>query len=224
MVKETDSRIARMLTAIEEDYRFARRLTGLAQPGEKTLLALAEVPRARFVSAAQEAFAGENRPLPIGEGQTISQPFIVALMTDLLQPKGTDRILEIGTGSGYQAAILSRLVHQVYTVEIIPALAETAKARLSALGYHNVHVYHSDGRSGWPQEAPYDGIIVTAAAAAVPPPLIAQLKPGGRLVIPVRQAARGEQLLLLEKDAAGAVTTREVLPVAFVPLTGGSGW
>ncbi len=218
--KPFSPQVRQLLAAIEADYHYCSRLTGLTAPGERTLLALAEVPREKFVSAAQRSFACDNRPLPIGSGQTISQPFIVALMTDLLQPQKTDRILEIGTGSGYQAAILSRLVDHVYSLEIIDELAEKAKARLLSLDYRNVTVRLGDGRLGWPEHAPYDGIIVTATAAEIPPPLIAQLRAGGRMVAPVRRLEFGEQLLLLKKDAAGAVRTREVLPVAFVPLTG----
>jgi protein-L-isoaspartate(D-aspartate) O-methyltransferase len=221
--KPYSPQVRQLLATIEADYLYCSRMTGLAAPGERTLFALAEVPREKFVSAAQRPFACDNRPLPIGSGQTISQPFIVALMTDLLRPQRTDRILEIGTGSGYQAAILSRLVQHVYSMEIIEELAEKAKARLFSLGYRNVTVGTGDGRLGWPEHAPYEGIIITATAGEIPPPLLAQLKPGGRVVAPVRRWETGEQLLLLEKDAAGAVSTREVLPVAFVPLTGGSG-
>ena len=163
-----------------------------------------------------------NRPLPIERGQTISQPFIVALMTDLLQPSPEDVILEIGTGSGYQAAILSRLVRQIYSLEIIPALAREAAQRLRRLGYENIEIRTGDGHLGWPEHAPFDGIIVTAGAPAIPPLLIEQLKPRSRLVIPVRQDLLGQVLMLVEKDQDGRVSNREVLPVAFVPLTGGT--
>jgi protein-L-isoaspartate(D-aspartate) O-methyltransferase len=158
--------------------------------------------------------------LPIGYGQTISQPYIVALMTDLLKVNSGDVVLELGTGSGYQAAILSGLVKRVYTIEIIEPLARQAKSRLARLGYGNVTTRLGDGYYGWPEYAPFDGIIVTAAASHVPPPLIEQLKPGGRMVIPVGDRFFTQQLLLVEKTADGQITTRQVLPVRFVPLTG----
>ncbi len=179
---------------------------------------MAEVPRERFVPAHLRHAAYDNAPLPIGEGQTISQPFMVALMTDLLQLEPDAVVLEIGTGSGYQAALLSRLVRQVYSIERVPQLAADAVTRLAELGYDNVEVRQGDGYAGWPEHAPYDGIIVTAAAQHVPPPLKEQLKPGGRLVIPVGEPYFGQELLLLTKDATGNISTRHVLPVAFVPL------
>jgi protein-L-isoaspartate(D-aspartate) O-methyltransferase len=181
--------------------------------------ALAAVPRERFVPESYRAFAFANGPLPIGHGQTISQPYIVALMTDLLAPRPDSVILEVGTGSGYQAAVLARIVRQVYSVEVVSALAEAARERLAALGCRNVEVRHADGHDGWPEHAPYDGIVVTAAAPAVPPPLIEQLKPDGRLVIPVGLTGDIQQLHLIKKHADGGTDDRYVLPVAFVPLT-----
>ncbi|MEX2150473.1 MAG: protein-L-isoaspartate(D-aspartate) O-methyltransferase [Steroidobacteraceae bacterium] len=194
--------------------------TGRARFSARVMKAMDAVPRHRFVPTGSVANAYENRPLAIGHGQTISQPYIVALMTELLEPKSGDVMLEVGTGSGYQAAVLSRLVTRVQTIEIIAPLADSATARLRELGYDNVQVKSGDGYYGWPDHAPYDGIIVTAAANSIPPPLIAQLKPGGRMVIPVGAPFHTQDLILLRKDPDGKVTTTSVLPVAFVPLTG----
>jgi protein-L-isoaspartate(D-aspartate) O-methyltransferase len=194
--------------------------TGHARFSARVMNALDSVPRHRFVPPGSVANAYENRPLAIGHGQTISQPYIVALMTELLVPKSGDIMLEVGAGSGYQAAVLSRLVASVYTIEIIAPLADSATARLRELGFDNVQVKSGDGYYGWPEHAPYDGIIVTAAANSIPPPLIAQLKPGGRMVIPVGAPFHTQDLILLRKDPTGKVTTTSVLPVAFVPLTG----
>jgi protein-L-isoaspartate(D-aspartate) O-methyltransferase len=196
-----------------------RQETGRANLSERVMNAMATVPRHRFVPADQEIHAYSNRPLPIGNGQTISQPFIVALMTDLLDLKPGDRVLEIGTGWGYQAAVLGELAREVYTLEIVEALAREAAARLAALGHRNVTARSGDGYAGWPEHAPFDSIIVTAAAPAVPPALIAQLKPGGKLVIPVGAQWSGQDLLVIEKDTRGKITTRSVLAVRFVPLT-----
>ncbi|MGE0080110.1 MAG: protein-L-isoaspartate(D-aspartate) O-methyltransferase [Thiohalomonadaceae bacterium] len=207
-----------MLRDIETEARLAAGYTGRETLDARVLAAMAEVPRDRFVPAHLRHAAYDNAPLPIGEGQTISQPFMVALMTDLLSLGPDAVVLEIGTGSGYQAAVLSRLVRQVYSIERIPQLATDAAARLAELGYANVEVRQGDGYGGWPEHAPYDGIIVTAAAQHMPPPLLEQLKPGGRLVIPVGEPYFGQELLLLSKDEAGNVSTRHVLPVAFVPL------
>jgi protein-L-isoaspartate(D-aspartate) O-methyltransferase len=184
------------------------------------LQAMARVPRHELVPRDQRDFAYENRPLPIGHGQTISQPYIVAVMTDLLKPASTDRVLEIGTGSGYQAAILAELVDRVFTIEIIEPLGKLAGRNLEKLGYRNIEVRIGDGYYGWKEQAPFDAIVVTAAASHVPPPLIEQLKPGGRMVIPVGTRFMVQQLVLVEKDAGGEVTTRQILPVRFVPLTG----
>jgi protein-L-isoaspartate(D-aspartate) O-methyltransferase len=185
------------------------------------LEAMRRVPRHAFVPAAQREFAYDNRPLPIGYGQTISQPYIVALMTDLLRLVPPARALEIGTGSGYQAAVLAEQGHQVYTIEIVPGLAKPAVKRLADLGYDAVHVRQGDGYYGWPDAAPFDGIVVTAAAPQIPPPLIEQLKPGGRMVIPLGAAFMVQQLMLIEKLADGSIRTQALLPVAFVPLVGG---
>jgi len=181
-------------------------------------LAMLETPRHLFVPEAIRAHAYEDRPLPIGHGATISQPFIVALMTDLLQAEPADVVLEVGTGSGYQAAVLSRLVRQVYSIEIIPQLAEQAGGRLRALGYDNVEVRAGDGYAGWPEHAPFDGIVVTAGATHVPQPLVSQLKPGGRMVIPVGAGSGGQDLTVVTKDRAGRVRIEPGLPVRFVPL------
>jgi len=186
---------------------------------ERVLAAMNKVPRHRFVPADQERYAYDNRPLPIGNGQTISQPFIVGLMTDLLDLKPGHKVLEIGTGCGYQAAVLGELAREVYTIEIVEPLAKEAAARLAALGYRNVTARSGDGYLGWPQHAPFDAIMVTAAAPDVPPALVEQLKPGGRLVIPVGPQFMGQDLLLIEKDLNGKTTTRNVLAVRFVPLT-----
>jgi len=186
----------------------------------KVLKAIETVPRHEFVPEKQREFAYENRPLPIGHGQTISQPYIVAIMTDLLDLKADDHVLEIGTGSGYQAAILATLVNEVKTIEIIEPLGKTASARLDDLGFKNVEVRIGDGYYGWKEDAPFEAIIVTAAASHIPPPLIKQLKPGGRMIIPVGSRFMTQELLMVEKNVEGEVTTRQILPVIFVPLTG----
>lgn len=180
---------------------------------------MARVPRHLFVPPALQRYAYDDRPLPIGHGQTISQPFIVALMTDLLRPRKGDRVLEIGTGSGYQAAVLAELVQSVYTIEIVEPLALEARERLARLGYRNVEVRAGDGYKGWEERAPFDAIMVTAGAEEVPPPLIRQLKPGGRMVIPVGPAQSIQHLTLIEKQADGSILTRRVAPVRFVPFT-----
>jgi protein-L-isoaspartate(D-aspartate) O-methyltransferase len=187
---------------------------------ERVMEAMAAVPREAFVPEGLVYRAFHNGPLPIGHGQTISQPFIVALMTDLLDTEPDDTILEVGTGSGYQAAILGRLVKQVYSLEIIPELAAEAALRLEALGCANVKVRCTDGYAGLPEHAPYDGIIVTAAAPHVPPDLVEQLKPGARLVIPVGRQGWSQDLRVLEKREDGGISEWDVLSVAFVPLTG----
>ncbi len=178
------------------------------------------VPRHEFVPEDVRESAYADRPLPIGYGQTISQPFIVALMTDLLQVEPHHVVLEVGTGSGYQAAILASLAHQVYTIEIVPPLANTAAERLQRLGYANVATRQGDGYYGWEGAAPFDGIIVTAAATHIPQPLLDQLKPGRRLVIPIGEPHGHQELMVVEKGDDGAIDTRRVLGVAFVPLTG----
>jgi protein-L-isoaspartate(D-aspartate) O-methyltransferase len=186
----------------------------------EVLQTMSLVPRHEFVPEHVRREAYADRPLPIGNGQTISQPFIVALMTDLLQIKPNDVVLEIGTGSGYQAAILAHLVREVHTIEIVPPLAEAAAKRLRRLGYANVTARLGDGYYGWQAAAPFDAIIVTAAASHIPPPLIQQLKPGGRMVIPVGAPFAFQHLVLVELDGERKVKTRQLLPVQFVPLTG----
>ncbi|PWG03789.1 protein-L-isoaspartate O-methyltransferase [Sphingosinicella humi] len=202
---------------VESIRGYARSMGEKADP--QVLAAMRTVPRHRFVPDAQRSDAYRDRPLPIGEGQTISQPTIVAMMTHLLKPDPGDVMLEVGTGSGYQAAVLSRLVDHVYSIEIVEALARTSAKRLAALGYDNVTVRHGDGYAGWPQHGPFDGIIVTAGAKHVPPPLVEQLKPGGRMVIPVGRSLGTQELRLIVKDGKGRVTSRTITPVRFVPLT-----
>ncbi|OHC70196.1 MAG: protein-L-isoaspartate O-methyltransferase [Rhodocyclales bacterium GWA2_65_20] len=186
----------------------------------RVLDTLGRVPRHEFVPAQLRADAYRNRPLPIGHGQTISQPYIVAAMTDLLQVRPGAAVLEIGTGSGYQAAVLAEMGCNVYSIEIVAPLAEAAAARLQRLGYQRVATRTGDGYHGWPERGPFDAIVVTAAADHVPPPLVRQLKPGGRMVIPVGPPFQTQQLMLVEKHADGTVATRQLMPVAFVPLTG----
>ncbi|MGR9116285.1 MAG: protein-L-isoaspartate(D-aspartate) O-methyltransferase [Gammaproteobacteria bacterium] len=187
---------------------------------ERVFDAMLKVPRHEFVPEDRRAVAYENRPLSIGYGQTISQPYIVAIMTDLLKLEKGDRVLEIGTGSAYQAAILAELVDSIFTIEIIEGLGREASARLKRLGYDNVQTRIGDGYYGWSSEAPFDAIIVTAASSHIPPPLIKQLKPGGRMIIPVGSRFMVQHLVLVSKDADKKVTTRQILPVSFVPLTG----
>jgi protein-L-isoaspartate(D-aspartate) O-methyltransferase len=184
-----------------------------------TLAALRKVPRHEFVPAEARADAYADRPLPIGHGQTISQPYIVAHMTELAGLKPGDKALEIGTGSGYQAAVLAEITTNVFTIEIIEPLATRARERLQRLGYRSVRVKFADGYFGWPEHAPFDAIVVTAAADHVPPPLVEQLKPGGRIVIPLGSAFFSQMLVVIEKDATGKLTTRQIEPVVFVPLT-----
>jgi protein-L-isoaspartate(D-aspartate) O-methyltransferase len=220
MLEDRYLRLARLLDEIRAAARATANYTGRAAFSERVMQALGEVPRDEFVPPELGYAAWANRPLPIGLGQTISQPYIVALMTDLIDPEPDDTVLEIGTGSGYQAAVLAGLVKQVYTMDIVEPLASGAAARLRRLGYDNVEVRSGNGRLGWPEHAPYDAILVAAATAGVPPALIAQMKPGGRLVIPVGHARESQELLVLGKDAQGRVHQRSVLPVVFVPLTG----
>ena len=210
---------ARMVVEIAAMARETGAETGRPRFGDAVMAAMGKVPRHRFVPFLQQIFAYDNRPLPIGEGQTISQPYIVALMTDLLDLKSGDTVLEVGTGSGYQAAVLAELATKVYTIEIVEPLGKRAMRLLRELGYRNVEVRNGDGYGGWPEAAPFDSIIVTAAPAEVPRPLIDQLKPGGRMVIPVGGSSGVQQLLLLEKRPDGTATTKRTLPVRFVPLT-----
>ncbi len=194
---------------------------GISALAPRVLTAMASVPRHEFVPAKLRPLAYRNRPLPIGYSQTISQPYIVAVMTELLQLSPDDTVLEIGTGSGYQAAILSRLARRVSSMEIIEPLGREARSRLAALGYGNVEVLIGDGYYGWPGQPTFDAIMVTAAASHIPPPLVRQLKAGGRMVIPVGSKFMVQQLVVVEKAEDGTVSSRQVLPVQFVPLTGG---
>ena len=209
----------RLANEIAQDMRMTASETGRPALDARVMNAMRTTKRHLFVPENLRSAAYANRPLPIGHGQTISQPYIVALMTDLLRVKSTDVVLEVGTGSGYQAAVLSPLVKHVHTVEIIEPLAKQATARLKSLGYRNVTVRHADGYNGLKEAAPFDAIIVTAAATHIPPPLIQQLKPGGRMIIPVGGPFATQSLMLVEKTPDGKVRTRSVLPVVFVPLT-----
>ena len=211
----------RMVAEIEATQREVAAETGQSRLDRGVLAAMLAVPRHLFVRPQDRDAAYDNRPLPIGHGQTISQPYIVALMTDLLRVRPGDRIFELGTGSGYQAAILARLQADVYSVEIVPPLGAQAAEALAGAGFAKVHVKVADGYHGWPEHAPFDAIIVTAAASHVPPPLIRQLKPGGRMVIPVGTGFLTQHLMLVDKAQDGSVTTRQILPVRFVPLVGG---
>jgi protein-L-isoaspartate(D-aspartate) O-methyltransferase len=210
-----------LLEQIDEDFAFTRVQTGLGQFDPRIRDAMATVPRHLFVPPSEEPLAYINHALPIGYDQTISQPYVVALMTALLEPQPDHIVLEVGTGSGYQAAVLSLLIKQLYSIEVVPELAEQAAERLHRLGYDNVEVRAGDGALGWPEHAPYDGIIVTAAGTEVPEALTQQLKPGGRLVIPVG-GSWGQDLQIVRKREDGTIETRSIIPVAFVPLTGGS--
>ena len=214
------TRRAALVDEIAGDVRMTARYLGRDRLDTRVLEAIETVPRHEFVPGEQRRFAYDNRPLPIGYGQTISQPYIVAIMTELIEPGATDVILEVGTGSGYQAAVLAELVETVCTIEIIPELAQRARRDLTRLGYRNIRAREGDGYYGWPECGPFDGIVVTAGASHVPPPLIEQLKPGGKLVIPVGSRFLVQQLVLVDKDENGEVTTRQILPVRFVPLTG----
>lgn len=211
--------IRAMLRDIEQEVAYTRSEIGKDALDPRVMAALARVPRERFIPEPLRYSAFDNSPVPIGHGQTISQPYIVALMTDLLEPKPESVILEVGTGSGYQAAVLGELVRQVFSIEIIGALAESAGDRLRKMGYGNVTVKHGDGWHGWPEHGPFDGILVAAAAPEIPLPLIAQLKPGARMVIPVGEAGAVQELKLIEKRPDGSFDTRHILLVAFVPLT-----
>ena len=212
------ARRARMVAEIAALARENGSETGRPSFSETVMAVMARVPRHRFVPPLQQAFAYENRALPIGEAQTISQPFLVALMTDLLDPKPRDAVLEVGTGSGYQAAVLAELVATVDTIEIVEPLGRRAMQLLNELGYRNIHVRIGDGYNGWPEAAPFDSIVVTAASKEIPMPLVDQLKHGGRMVIP-SGASDTQHLLLVKKRSDGTTTTRRTLPVRFVPFT-----
>jgi protein-L-isoaspartate(D-aspartate) O-methyltransferase len=210
---------AQLIRSIEQDVRDTSAYLDKDSLDPRVMQAMVRVPRHEFVPASERRYAYENRPLPIGYGQTISQPYIVAIMTDLLKLEPGDRVLEIGTGSGYQAAVLAELVQQVYSIEIIGDLARRARSVLDRMGYEQVRTRVGDGYYGWPGQAPFDAIMVTAAADHVPPPLIRQLKPGGRMLIPVGSRFMTQQLVLVTKGDDG-IKTRLLLPVRFVPLTG----
>ncbi len=211
----------RMVDEIARMARDTGAQTGRAVFHPRVMAAMEKVPRHRFVPAAAERNSYDNRPLAIGLGQTISQPYIVALMSDLMDLVPSDRVLEIGTGSGYQAAVLAELSQAVFTIEIVEALGREAAARLKTLGYGNVRVRIGDGHRGWPSEAPFDAIMVTAAARELPTALLDQLKPGGRLVIPIGERDGAQTLYVYSKSIDGKVTPRQVLAVRFVPMTGG---
>ncbi len=215
-----DADYERLRAELVEEVRAYAGYAGDEPFSDEVLAVLGRVERHRFVPPEEARYAYENRPLRIGHGQTISQPYIVALMTDLLEPEAGDVVLEVGTGSGYQAAVAAELVDHVYSIEIIEGLATSAAERLRRLGYDNVTTKLGDGYYGWEEHAPYDAIIVTAAASHVPPPLIEQLKPGGRMVIPVGARFMTQLLLLLEKGEDGEIVTRQIGAVRFVPLTG----
>jgi len=206
-----------MVNDIAKDRAFGRDPV----ENEAVLAAMRTVPRHALVPDNLKSRAYTDSPLPIGYGQTISQPYIVALMTDLIEPEKDDVILEVGTGSGYQAAVLSRIVEKVYTIEIVPALAKSATKDLEALGYDNIETKQGDGYFGWEEHAPYDGIVVTAAASHIPPPLIEQLKPGAKMVIPVGPPLQVQQLMIVGKKEDGTTVKRSLMPVRFVPLTRG---
>jgi protein-L-isoaspartate(D-aspartate) O-methyltransferase len=209
-----------MVKEIEASVQRSADYTGRSELSARVMAAMGKVPREEFVLPAHRQNAYRNTPLPIAAGQTISQPLIVALMTDFLDPQPSDVVLEVGTGSGYQAAVLAELVEHVYTVEIHPQLADGAAQVLSRLGYTNVTVRAGDGYAGWVEHAPFDGIIVTAAPDHIPAPLLQQLKPGGKLIIPVGTEHGFQELWLVQVSESGEMSKRSVLPVRFVPLTG----
>ena len=218
MADQRSERLRRMLGDIGNEVALTSQLIGKSALDARVMSAMAQVPRDAFVPKALRHAAYVNGPLPIGHGQTISQPYIVALMTDLIAPAPAHRVLEIGTGSGYQTAVLSLLCQQVYSIDRVAALSSAATARLEALGYHNVATRVGNGYRGWPDQAPFDGIIVTAAARSIPSALIEQLKPGGRMAIPVGAPHGPQDLMLVAKDEAGQVDSHAVLSVAFVPM------
>ncbi|WP_455234646.1 protein-L-isoaspartate(D-aspartate) O-methyltransferase [Thiogranum longum] len=210
--------LQRMIADIEREVEYTRSMIGRDRLDPRVMSVMSKVPRDKFVPQELKLAAFDNGPLPIGHGQTISQPYIVALMTDLLELEPDHTVLEIGTGSGYQTAVLSLLCKQVYTVEVVSELSESAAALLRQLNYNNIETRIGNGYEGWSEHAPYDGIIVTAAATHIPRALIDQLKPGGRMVIPVGLPYSYQELMLVEKDAQGETRTRSILGVAFVPL------
>jgi protein-L-isoaspartate(D-aspartate) O-methyltransferase len=212
---------SRMVAEVDATYAETRGETGLGSMSPQVRAALGKVERHRLVPPGQVPLAYRNQPLPIGSGQTISQPYIVALSTDLIAPQPEHVVLDVGTGSGYQAAVLAEIVKQVYSIELIEPLGRTAARKLAELGYRNVEVRIGDGYQGWPEKAPFDGIIVTAAAPEVPPALVEQLKPGGRMVIPVGGEGQIQYLKVITRRADGGYDERRVLAVRFVPLVPG---
>ena len=212
---------ARLVAEIDQMYAETRAETGLAAMAPRVRAAIGKVERHRLIPQDQAHLAYRNHPLPIGHSQTISQPYIVALSSDLLAPEPAHVVLEVGTGSGYQAAVLAEIVKQVYTIEIVEPLGRAAESRLAALGYKNIEVRIGDGYKGWPEKGPFDGIVVTAAAPRVPQALVDQLKPGGRMVIPIGERWEVQQLLLITRKADGTLQQKNVLPVRFVPLVPG---
>ncbi|MFV1950375.1 MAG: protein-L-isoaspartate(D-aspartate) O-methyltransferase [Nitrospinota bacterium] len=210
----------RMIKEIETDMKSISGMLGKRTLDRQVIKVMSGVHRHEFVEPGLRSYAYLNRPLPIGYGQTISQPFIVALMTDLLKMDNDDVVLEIGAGSGYQAAVLAGIARKVYTIEIIKELGEKAKKRLQRLGYKNIEVLIADGYYGWKEHAPFDSIIVTAAAGHVPLPLLRQLKAGGRIVIPIGGVYDVQMLMVITKDLSGKMKTRQIIPVRFVPMTG----
>jgi protein-L-isoaspartate(D-aspartate) O-methyltransferase len=209
---------AGMVAEVEATYAETRGLTGFAQMSPPVRAALGKVERHRLVPPGQRGLAYRNHPLPIGAGQTISQPYIVALSTDLVAPQPQHVVLEVGTGSGYQAAVLAEIVRTVYTIELLEPLARAAQKNLGELQYRNIEFRVGDGYQGWPEKAPFDAIVVTAAAPRVPEALVAQLKPGGRMAIPVGPEGGAQDLMLITKEADGSLRQRRILPVRFVPL------
>ncbi len=212
--------LQRMLKDIDSEAKLTRNYTGKDTLDARVMEAIEQVPRHEFIPRELHYRAYDNEPVPIGLGQTISQPYIVALMSDLLNTKATDKILEIGTGSGYQSAVLSRLVQQVYSIEIVEDLATKARKLLNKLGYNNISLRTGDGSLGWPEQAPFDGIIVTAAAPYIPQPLIEQLKVGAQMVIPIGFPYSYQELIVVEKNTDGKIEMQSILGVRFVPLTG----
>ena len=208
----------RLLEEIAANARETKNWTGRARFSDAVMAAMAHVPRHEFVDPKDAVAAYVNRPLPIGHGQTISQPYIVALMSDLLDLELTDRVLEIGTGCGYQAAVLAELAARVYSIETVEPLAHQARKRLKCLGYDNVEISTGDGFNGWPGEAPFDAVIVTAAPEKIPQILVEQLRPGGRMAVPIGRVHETQTLVRLTKDAEGNVSEQAGLPVAFVPM------
>jgi protein-L-isoaspartate(D-aspartate) O-methyltransferase len=213
-----DQQRRRMIKDIEDGVALTSNLIGKQRLDNRVMTAMRQVPREKFVPSNMRHAAFRDGALPIGHGQTISQPYIVALMTDMLELNEDSIVLEVGTGSGYQAAILACLAQQVYSIERLPALAQAAQQRLRDMGYDNVETRCADGYQGWPEKAPFDAIVVTAAAAFIPPALLEQLKPGGRMVIPIGMPSMHQELMLVSKDRLGETHSSSLLGVAFVPL------